>query len=215
MQNFRTTENANDAEFPRTGAPPDVNAAVGPSETTASMAADPIATAGVGERAIRAGAAAPETASGVPAPVSDPTNSVTGQSQSCGAKRVLKVKCIAEMVRTTENNLTSWKPPFELEEGFEASLKEIIQRADFVRAPLQATPLPTGSVLYGTTDELFGLLQQAIVEQAFLPEYTWVAPRAAAIWLATLMSTGTSMAPKPSTSERRPPQTGYHGTAFK
>ena len=155
MQNYSTTENANGAEFPRTGAPPDANATVGPLETTALTAADPIAAAGVDERSMSPGAGAPATASSIPASVAASTNSVTSHSQSFATKQVLKVKCIEEMVRTSKNNMTSWKPPFEVEEGFEGSLKEIIQRADFVRAPWQATPVPTGPARYGTIDELF------------------------------------------------------------
>ncbi len=85
---------------------------------------------------------------------------------------MLNVKCIEEPVRTSKNNMTTWKPPFEVEEGFEGSLKEIIRRADLVRAPWNATPLPTGSARYGTTEELFGRLQQAIAGLACLPEQT-------------------------------------------
>ncbi len=68
--------------------------------------------------------------------------------------------------------MTSWKPPFEVEQGFEGSLLEIMKRANSLRAPLQATPLPTGSAPYGTTLEIFIRLQHAIAGQASLPEQT-------------------------------------------
>jgi len=62
--------------------------------------------------------------------------------------------------------------PFEVEKSCEESLKEIIRRADLVRAPWSATPLPTGSARYRTTEGLFGRLQQAIAGLACLPEQT-------------------------------------------
>jgi len=143
MQKYSTTENANDAEAPRTGGPPDVNATFGPSETTELTAADPIS--GADEHSPGPRAVGPTATSSVPPSAAASTNSATGHSQSPAAKRVLKVKCIEEPVRTSKNSMTSWKPPFELEEGSEASLMEIIRRAGSVRAPLQATPVPTGS----------------------------------------------------------------------
>jgi hypothetical protein len=172
MQGYSTNTNANGAEFPRTGAPSDVNATACPSETTASTAADPIPAAGVDEGSTGLGPGAPATTSNTPAPATASTNSVNSHDQSSAAKQVLKVLCIEEPVRSSKNNLTSWKPPFEVEEGSEASLNEIIRRADFVRAPSQATPVPTGSARYGSTAELFGRLQNAIAEQALLPEET-------------------------------------------
>ena len=171
MQNYSTNVNANVAEVPRTGAAPDVIPTVVPSETTELTAADPI-DGGVDEHSAGPSDVGPTATSSVPPPAVASTNSVTGQAQSCAAKPTLKVKCIEEPVRSNKNNLTAWKPPFEVEQGFEGSLKEIIKRAESVRAPLQATPVPTGSARYGTTEELFGRLQQAIAGQAFLPEQT-------------------------------------------
>jgi hypothetical protein len=118
------------------------------------------------------GPEAPAPASKTPTPAAASTNSVNNHAQSSVAKQVRKFVCIEEPVRTSKNNLTSWKPPFEVAEGCEASLEQIIQRADTVRAPLQATPVPTGSARYGTTAELFGRLQEAIAEQALVPEQT-------------------------------------------
>ena len=172
MQNYSTTENANDAEIPRTGAAPDVNTTVCLSETTALTAADPIAAAGVDEHSTGPLAVGPAATSSVPPPAPTTTNSVTSPSQSSVTMQVLKVTCFEEPVRTSKNNLSSWKPLFEVDHGFEGSLKEIVQRAEFVRAPSQATPVPTGSARYGTTAELFSRLQEAIAEQASLPEQT-------------------------------------------
>lgn len=171
MQNDSTTENANDEESPRTGAVPEVNPSVSPSEAIELTAADPIAGASVDEHSMGS-PAGPTTTSSVPLPTEASTNSATGHYQGCSAKRVIKVECIEEPVRNSKNNLTSWKPPFEVEEGSEPSLKEIIRRADSVRAPLQATPVPTGSARCGSTAELFSRLKNAITEQALLPEET-------------------------------------------
>ena len=172
MQNDSTTENANDAEVPRTGAAPDLKHPVGASETTELTAAGPIAGAGVDEYSTGLRVVEYTATSCAPPPAVASTNSVPGRPQGGGAKRALKVKCIEEPVRTSKNDMTSWKPPFEVEQGFVGSLKEIIKRADSVRAPLQATPVPTGSARYGTTDELFGRLQRVIAGQASVPEQT-------------------------------------------
>jgi hypothetical protein len=171
MQNYSTSENAND-EFPGTDAAPNVNPAVGRPENAESGAADPSAGAGLDEHSMGAGAASAAATTSVPPPSATTTDEVTGQIQSLGVKQVLKVLCIEEPVRSSKNILTSWKPPFKVEEGSEASLREIIRRADFVRAPSQATPVPTGSARYGSTAELFRRVQNAIAEQALLPEET-------------------------------------------
>jgi hypothetical protein len=172
MQNDSTTENVNGAESPRTGEAPDVNHAVGPPETTELTAADPITGAGAGEHSAGPRAVGITATSSTPLQAAASTNSVTGHSQSPGAKQVFKVECIDEPVRTSKDTMTFWRPPFEIDEGFEGSLKEIIKRGGSVRAPLQATPVPTGSARYGTTAELFSRLQNAITEQALLPEET-------------------------------------------
>lgn len=172
MQKYSTTTNASGSEFGRSGAAPDADISLGPRENSAPAAADPIVPVGPVETAIGPGAGAPTRTSSIPAPAAVPSNSMAGRAQSCAAKPVLKVKCIEEMVRTSNNNMTSWKPPFVVEKGHEESLKEIIQRANFVRASWQATPVPTGSARYGTTDELFARLQEAIAAQTFLPAQT-------------------------------------------
>jgi hypothetical protein len=148
---------------------------------------------GAEDRSINPGAVAPATGSNTPVHAAAPTDSVNSQSQESVANQVLKVKCIEEPVRTSKNKMTTWKPLFEAEQGFEGSLKEIIQRADLVRAPWNATPLPTGSAPYGSTEELFGRLQQAIAGQACLPEQI---SALLSYWtISTWFSDGLSFAP--------------------
>lgn len=172
MQNYSKAEDANDAEFPLAGAVPDGNTTEAASEPTTLTGAGPVAAGGARDRSMDPGPEAPAPASNTPTPAAASTNSGNSDAQSSAAKHVRKFQCIEEPIRTGKNNLSSWKPPFEVESGFEESLKEIIQRAEFVRTPSQATPVPTGSARYGTTAELFGRLQEAIAEQALVPEQT-------------------------------------------
>lgn len=172
MQNNSTTEIANETESRRSGSTPDVDPTVDSSKTIELTSEDPIGGAAVAEHSTGSGVVGPTAASSDPASSAASTNSATGRLQSLGANQVLKVKCIEEPVRSSKNEMTSWKPPFEVERGFEGSLLEIIKRTDSLRAPLQATPVPTGSAPYGSTDELFGRLQQVIAAQASLPEET-------------------------------------------
>lgn len=165
MQNYSTTENANDAELPRTGAQPDVSATVGPPDGTALTATDPFAAAGVNEKSMGPGAGAPTETLSIPAPEALSSNSVTGSSNSCDAKPVDNVSGIEEIVRVDKTKIAFWKPRFEVEEGSLDSMAEIMQRATCVRTPLNATPAPTGVAMYGTTEELFRRLQKAIAAQ--------------------------------------------------
>jgi hypothetical protein len=120
------------------------------------------------------------------------TNSVASHADNSVAKPVVKIKGIQEIVRT-KTNITSWKPPFEVEEGSEDSIKEIIQRADWVRAPWCAIPVPTGSARYGTTEELVMRLQEAIAAQALLPGETSLL---LVYWtISTWFADGLSLAP--------------------
>jgi hypothetical protein len=174
MQKYSTTANADGSEFGRSGAAPDLDTSLSLRESTAQAAADPVVAAGLEELAMGVGTAAeaaPKTSNN-PTQVPAFTDSVTSNSQSSTPKRVLKVKCIEEMVRNSNNNMTSWKPPFDVEKGFEGSLKEIIERAELLRAPSQSVPVPTGSAPYGTTDELFARLQEAIAALTLLPAQT-------------------------------------------
>jgi len=134
MQNYSTTENANGAEFPGTGAPPDVNATVDPSEITEPTAAEPVSTVGADEPSMGRGIEAPATTSSNAAPAAASTNSVTSHPQSFASKPVMKVKGIVEMARTGEKTSTYWEPPFEVQEGSESSIELIIRRAALVRA---------------------------------------------------------------------------------
>jgi hypothetical protein len=170
MENYSTSEEFNNVEFPQADAAPGGNASVDPSEPTASTGAVPIAAPSAEEWSIDPGVMA--SASNTPVHAAASTDLADSHSQRFAASQVLKVKCIEEPVRTVKNNLCSWKPPFEVDRGSEASLKEIIQRADFVRVPSQATPVPNGSAPYGTTAELFSHLQDAIGKQALVSQQT-------------------------------------------
>ena len=193
MQNYSTTENANGAEFPGTGAPPDVNATVDPSEITEPTAAEPVSTVGADEPSMGRGIEAPATTSSNAAPAAASTNSVTSHPQSFASKPVMKVKGIVEMARTGEKTSTYWEPPFEVQEGSESSIESIIRRAALVRSPLAAIPLPTGSASFGTTDELFGRLQNTIAAQASVSAQT---SALLSFWtISTWFSDGLSLAP--------------------
>ena len=106
-----------------------------------------------------------------PATVATSTNVAVGDPEPVVANPVRKISGIEEIVRS-KTGITSWKPPFEVETGCESGILAIIQRAELVRSPLNATPVPTGTTPYGTTDELFTRLQEAIAAQAFLPART-------------------------------------------
>ncbi len=193
MENYSATTNANDAEFPLAHVEPNGNTSEAASEPATLTGAGPVPAEGVIDRSMDPGPEAPAPASNTATPTAASTNSVNSHAQSSVAKQVLKFQCIEEPVRSSKNNLTSWKPPFEVEEGREASLEQIIKRAESVRAPLQATPVPTGSARYGTTAELFGRLQQAIAKQAFLLEQT---SALLSYWtISTWFADGLSLAP--------------------
>lgn len=111
------------------------------------------------------------------------------------ANRVVRICGITEIGRDAKTSkITSWKPPFEVQKGLERSFEEIMERAEMVRAPMNAVPVPTRSTPYGiSTDELFGRLQKAIAAQACLSER---ASRLLAYWtLATWFPDALSLAP--------------------
>jgi hypothetical protein len=193
MQNYSTNEIANGAEFPGTGAPPDVNPTVGPSELTAPTSAGPALTPSADELTTGPGAEAPATPSNNAASAGASTNSVTSHSQSFSSKPVTKVKVIKELARNSDYTSTYWKPPFEVPEGCESSIEAIVRRTALVRSPLAAIPLPNDSAPYGTTDELFGRLKNAIAAQASVSAQT---SALLSYWtLSTWFSDGLSLTP--------------------
>jgi hypothetical protein len=107
-----------------------------------------------------------------PGPEAVSIGSGTSDSQRPPTKQVVKITGIEEVARTGISRLTRWRPPFEVEKGFETTIEGIIQRAEGARAPLSATPAPTGSARYGSTDELFFRLRDAFASLAFLPAQT-------------------------------------------
>ena len=147
---------ANSWEALQAGVTVDGGEIIALSEPTASIGAASMAAPGTEERSMGPEAMVPATMPNSPVQGAELIDSPSIHSQTSVPTQVLNVQCIEEPVRTSKNNMTTWKPPFEVEEGSEDSLKEIIQRADLVRAPWNATPLPTGSAHYGTTEQLFG-----------------------------------------------------------
>ena len=162
------------SDLPQTGAVPDVNSPLGLKENTGKATTDPVSTAGVERPSMgpRAGAPAPAGTSGNPAQSTVCAKSVSGQSDNRTIKPVVKIEGIVEIGRNCDTMLVPWKPPFEVERGSESSIQEIIERSKLLRAPVYATPAPTGGALYGTTDELIRRLQKEIAAQAFLSEET-------------------------------------------
>jgi hypothetical protein len=106
-----------------------------------------------------------------PASVAISTNPVVSHSDSRVENPAVRISGIREIGRDGKTSeMTFWKPPFEVEKGFEASFAEIFERAESVRAPMGAVPVPTGSTPFGTTDELFDRLQKAIAALACLSD---------------------------------------------
>ena len=193
MQENIIVRDANGADLPQAGTAPNVNLRLGPMEGTAPAAADPLATTDVEEPSVGPGAGAPPEELSIPASEVLSTNSVTGRSNSCVARPVVKVTGIEEIVRAHKTKITAWKPQFEVEEGSLDSMVEIIQRATRVRAPLNAIPAPTGAKLYGTTGELFLRLQKAIAAQTSQSEQ---ASALLAYWtIASWFPDGLTLAP--------------------
>ena len=175
-------------ERPEASVAANVPAAIGPAAGVPSPPADPVAPAGMVQHPMVPAATSPEV-SGNTAPVTASANPRTAKV----AKPVVKVKGIEEIVRTDQRDITSWQPLFEVEEGSEGSFKEIVERSEFVRAPLRATPVPTGSAKFGTTDELFTRLENAIASQAALRAQT---SALLAYWtMSTWFTDGLSLAP--------------------
>ncbi len=181
MKENRTMLGDSGLDRPQASVAENEPAAIGPTATIPPAPADPIATAGVVQHP------------SVPAATPPEASGNTAKVATIAAKPVVKVKGIEEIVRTDQRDITSWQPPFEVEEGSEGSFKEIVERSDFVRAPLRATPVPTGSAKYGTTDELFTRLENAIATQAALPAQT---SALLAYWtMSTWFTDGLSLAP--------------------
>jgi hypothetical protein len=159
-------------DLTQTGAAATANTPLGPTES-ATPATDPIAAGSVEEPSTGAETGAPPGMSSSPASVVSSTGPETSDSDSRVANQVERFSGIKEIGRDgNTSRIFSLKPPFEVEKGFETSLDEIIKRTESVRAPLCATPVPNGTALYGTTEELFIRLQKAIAAQTSQSEQT-------------------------------------------
>ena len=102
MHNDSTTENVNDAEFPETGAAPNVDSVPGPAESGAPAPADRLAARGVEVPSMSSAAGDLPTPSIIPARVAVSANSVTSDSKDgAGAERQFS----AVPSKASENNL--------------------------------------------------------------------------------------------------------------
>lgn len=192
MKEFITTTSASGPGLSQTEATQNVNITVGSTEATALPAADPVLATSLDEAPLVPSAGAPPNMSSPTTPLDASTTVVVGDPEPVVANRVRKISCIEEIVRS-KTGITSWKPAFEAAEGSESGITAIVRRAELVRSPLNATPVPTGTAPYGTTDELFTRLQEAIAAQAFLPAQT---SALLAYWaISTWFSDGLSLAP--------------------
>jgi hypothetical protein len=172
VENQSRTEIGNPLESPSAGAPPGVHSTVGTAKPPELTSAELGAGAAVDEHSTGPQAAEHAATSRAPAPAAESTDSDSSHGQSVAAKQVLKYQGIEEPVRTRADHITSWKPTFEVEQGFVGSLEKILERAQAVRAPAQATPVPTRTASYGSTAEIFLRLQEAIAGQASVPGHT-------------------------------------------
>jgi len=192
VKEFSTTTSASGPSLPQADAAQNVKTPVGSTESTAPPAADPMLATRLDEAPLVPGTGAPPKMSSLPTPMAASSNAVRGDPEPVVANRVRKISCIEEVVRS-KTGITSWKPPFEAAEGSESGIKAILERAELVRSPLNATPVPTGTTPYGTTDELFTRLREAIAAQAFLPAQT---SALLAFWaISSWFSDGLSLAP--------------------
>src|ERR1700723_2290713 len=141
VENQSRTEIGNPLESPSAGAPPGVYSTVGTAKPPELTSAELGAGAAVDEHSTGPQAAEHAATSSAPAPAAESTDSDSSHGQSVAAKQVLKYQGIEEPVRTRADHITSWKPTFEVEQGFVGSLEKILERAQAVRAPAQATPV--------------------------------------------------------------------------
>ncbi len=107
--------------------------------------------------------------SSVSAPESPSTGQMECESDHPVANPIVRISGIKEIGRDSETfRITTWKPEFQVEKGLETSYKEIYERVESLRDPLNAIPLPTGTARFGSVVELFARLQDAIAEQAWV-----------------------------------------------
>lgn len=172
QEDHNTTNISRGSDLPQSGNNSDVRMPLGSTESVATSAVNSNPTGGLDELSTPTWAGAELETSSIPAPVAISTDPAASHSDGLVTKPVLKWKGIDEIVRTGNTTITSCKPPFEAEEGSEAEIAAIIQRSELVRSPLGATPAPTGTAKYGSTEELFARLQEAIAAHASVPALT-------------------------------------------
>ena len=194
MENHNATTNASDPEFLQTGSPANVNASLDSTESNAPAQVEPLAAADTEETLPGPGTGAVPGMSNSPASVAVSANPADSSSDGGVTNRVAKISGITEIGRDSETSkIVFWKPPFEVQKGFEASFAEIYDRAESVRSPADAVPVPTASTPYGTTAQLFDRIEKAIAGQGCLSER---ASRLLTYWtLASWFPDAVSLAP--------------------
>ena len=169
MESYSTTTNASDPEFSQTGSAANVNASLDSMESGAPSPADPVAAADAEETSPDPGAGAVSGMLSSPASVA--VSAQPSVSSSNATNRVVKISGITEIGRDSKTSeIVSWKPAFDVPQGFEASFREIYERAESVRSPVDAAPTPTAATPYSSTSELFDRIEKAIAAQGCLSE---------------------------------------------
>lgn len=172
MEEESTVSTANGSDLIEAGAAPNVNTLPSPIEST-EPAKDPSPTAGVDGPSTGPEEGVPQGLSSVTAREVSSIGPETSDSPTPAKAQVVRISGIREIGRDGKTSkITSWKPEFQVEKGSEASFAEIYERAESLRDPLHAIPLPTGTAQFGSTIELFDRLRDAIAEQALVPAPT-------------------------------------------
>lgn len=169
MKEESTVTSVNGSNSIEAGATPNEDTAPSPTEST-MPAEGPSPIAGVDGPSTRLEEGACQALSNITARETSSIDPETTDSPKSAEAQVVRISGIKEIYRNGKTaTVTTWKPPFQIEKGLEASFAEIYGRAKSLHNPLHAIPLPTGAAPFGSAIELFGRLQAAIAEQASVP----------------------------------------------
>ena len=168
MEEDSTATMVDDSNVSQAGAALPVEAPVEPAASPESTPADAVTPTSA--NAEPATSVPPAEPSNVPASDVLPPDTTASVASPAVAAQIQWIKGGSERVRgKSQTHIVLWKPEIAVEAGYEASLEQIIQRAEGVRFSSYGTPLPTGCDEYGSTKELFTLVRKTIAEQALLP----------------------------------------------
>jgi hypothetical protein len=170
QENRSSTTSARSSGLPQFGNAPIPSTPLISNESAALTCEDTVLIAGVAEPPAPTEAGKLLNSSDNSASPAGPAPLLANQTDGGSEKPMVKWKGIEEVVRTGNAAITSCQPPFEAEEGCESDITAIVERAELVRSPFLATPVPTGSAPYGTIDDLFMRIQDAIAVQNFLSD---------------------------------------------